>query len=584
MKRFLGNYRSSFSLIWIIFAVGAGLLCAGPAWGFDSPGVSLNIYVDQDYENLTYDLGEDSVALIIVLKNTANREIVTERGFSQEELHHALIVTDPNGVRHVLRPGDEAHKMPIPFFISDQAWSLAEKLPADWVKSATIVDLREHVPVMFSTAGWYTIEAQQPFARFAITGDFAGLGTMGGQESANNWTGTIDSNKIQIFIRPPGGALVDVYVLDNSTDPPVKPFHVPVRVFRAAEVSPGSTLANTWDKLEYVLEEFTDNDGKVTLATETGCLSQTDYLVMAKYSDEYKDSPIAATDNGWVSEGCGGLIEKTIAFGEAPQPEVGEFSVFALNSVQLVGKGTVFSGNIGVKIASTGPWLDSAVEVSVGSKTQIRDGVRIYGDSIKIMKGAIVDDVYYNELDNKGQILGDQHTPLDLPVWQEPAFYESQPGDKDVKVQIWRTKDLDPGAYREAVIQPKGTLRLKGGTYHFKSLTLSLAASVVCLEPTTIHIENRFYSGLGAFVGPALKSGFSARDMILYIGGVNGHDGKLASNPKAAIVGGVNKIKANIYAPNGTLWIAAGSEVEGCFIARDVILGLGTEIRLDSAF
>jgi hypothetical protein len=54
--------------------------------------------------------------------------------------------------------------------------------------------------------------------------------------------------------------------------------------------------------------------------------------------------------------------------------------------------------------------------------------------------------------------------------------------------------------------------------------------------------------------------------------------------PKAARIGISNKIKANFYVPNGTLWIMMNSEAEGAFIGKDVSIGAGTKIKLNSAF
>lgn len=322
MMRFTPEGQNKNLPIIVLAVIWLMLVCYGPALAYDSAGISLDIFVDQGDEDLTYNLADpdDPVTILMVIKNIAARAVDTERGFSQEELYHSLIVTDPKGVKYSLRPVNKYHKMPIPYFINGTAWSLAEKLPIGWVKSAKVNDLRTYVPEMSKTAGWYTIEPQRPFTRFAVTGQFSSLGLMGVQENSNNWYGILSSKKLQIYIKPPGGARFDVQVYDNSTDPPEQPFRVPVRVFRTEDVPAGYTVEDKWNNLEYVLEGFTDEEGKVTLTTAGGCFAQDNYTIIAKYADEYQETAVASDDDNWVTGGCGGMIAKVIAFTGAPEP------------------------------------------------------------------------------------------------------------------------------------------------------------------------------------------------------------------------------------------------------------------------
>ena len=369
MKARLKDFKRSHFRILIAVFLWAAQLCCGVAWGFDSPGLSLNIYVEPGAgEALEYNLGEDPVKLFLVLKNESSRVVVTERDFSLEELHHSLIITDPNGVRHILRPVDETHKMPIPYFIDEKAWSPAEKLSADWVKSTTIDDLREKVPVMLTTSGWYTIEAQQPFVRFASTGEFGSLGTLAVQDNANNWNGALIANKLQIHIKPQASAQLQIQVLDSSSQPPQPINQVLVRVFRKSELPADYTPAASWSKTPYVLQGKSNPEGWVVWesASDVQCLSEDEYVVMAYYADEYQESFIpTGAAAGWAP-GCQNAIKKELYFGEQPAMEIGDFSVFALNSIYIKSKAVVYDGNIGVKSASEGPWLNSNVEVSQG--------------------------------------------------------------------------------------------------------------------------------------------------------------------------------------------------------------------------
>jgi hypothetical protein len=85
-------------------------------------------------------------------------------------------------------------------------------------------------------------------------------------------------------------------------------------------------------------------------------------------------------------------------------------------------------------------------------------------------------------------------------------------------------------------------------------------------------------------LGPSSDSSLSAKDVFVYVHGINGKNGELRSNPKAAVIGVRNTVKANIFAPNGTLWIREGSDVTGSFMGKDVIIGVKAEVKLESAF
>ena len=572
-------------MILIAFFLLAALLCCGVAWGFDSPGMSLNIYIEPGAGGAhEYGLGEDPVQLFLVLKNESGSAIVTERDFSLEELHHSLIITDPNGVRHILRPSNEIHKMPMPFFINEKAWSPAEKLPIDWVKSTVIDDLREKVPVMFSTVGWYTIEAQQPFVRFASSGEFGSLGTMAVQDNPNNWTGALVANKMQIHITPPSGAQLRTQVLDNSSQPPQPINQVLVRVFRKSDLPADYTPAIAWTKTPYVLQGKSNPEGWVVWesASDVQCLPEDAYVVMASYADGYGESVIpTGAAAGWTP-GCQGAITTQLFFGEQATRGIGDFSVFALNSIYVRSKAVIYDGNIGVQSASEGPWLNSQAEVSIGSKAEAKAGCQIFGDSIVIGNKAKVFDVFYNELNNKGTILGEEYTPLELPVASEPVFRESTPGAEDVTVRVWRTRVLTPGSYGDIIVSAKGKLILTGGDYHFRSLYAGLITRLECEGRCTISVQNRVRFLYGAYLGPAKSATIGAADIILYVGGANGKSGSLYARPNAVDIGSRAIIKANLYAPKGTLLIGSKAEVEGSFIAKDVEIGTKARVRHNS--
>jgi hypothetical protein len=584
MMRSTHDYRTRRLGIIAILILWVSLLCPGNAWGEDTSGLSLTLNGDPDHAGNQYPLSNDSlgrIELIMVTKNISGWSIHTKRGFSNEELQKFLIVTDPGGTKHALNPETLALDPPPPLFWGDLAMRPAETLPRGWVRSITIDDLRELFPVMKSLAGWYTIEAHVPFLRYGWVIQDTRLGLLGVTDSPNNWSGTVNANKLQIEIVPPNGAHLKIQVLDNRPTPPEPLANVSVSVFRGNIAE--EDLADAWNGTDAVLVGTTDPEGWVIWNEGASCQSQDDYTAIAFHQSEYKAAHFSQTED-WA-EGCVASLLKEILF--AAPPSANTFSVFAFNSVWIQSKAIVFSGNIGAQNASPGPWLNSEVEVSIGAKAEAKDGVQIFGDSVKIFSKAIVDDVFYNELENKGSILGETAELQKLPVLlaHTVSFPPNiTPGKDAVTVKAKKTLDLEPGFYGDVKIKSKAILRLIGGTYHVKSLDLDPGAELICGGRAEIRIGGRLHTGPDAYVGPDGESGLGAKNLVLFVGGINGEDGALESEPMAAEVGIGNKIRANIYVPNGTLWIRENSHVEGSFIAKDVIIGEKVNVMLDSAF
>ena len=310
-----GYIRRMFGFAVII---AAWLFSLNPAGAYDSSGVDLKIYVQQGPSGLQFNLGADAVPLIVVLSNIAGRTVYTERGFSQIELHQALVVTAPDGSRFPVHAADDGHKMPVPFFLNEKAYGLAEPLAADWSRSATISDLRELLPAMKSVPGWYTIDAEQPFVRFAATADIKGLGFLGQQENPSNWHGTIVSNRLQVYIKPPGGGQPEIRVQDTSTDPAKPLFQVPVRVFKKADLPLRNSLAQSWNAVQPALAGTTDSQGIAKWTAREPCLTQADYTVIAKYGERFGDTSFPAGAAGWTAGACSGILTGTIAFAALP--------------------------------------------------------------------------------------------------------------------------------------------------------------------------------------------------------------------------------------------------------------------------
>ena len=246
--------------------------------------------------------------------------------------------------------------------------------------------------------------------------------------------------------------------------------------------------------------------------------------------------------------------------------DISSFSVFATNSVWIRQGATLSGGDVGVNDDSPGPWLNSRSEIVIGRTVNIPDDIAIYGDTVKIKTNASVFDVHYNELKNNGSIRGTEHTPLQLPLDVSlPNFPTPTPGTESRDIARGETLTLGPGAYGEIVVRRNATLILIGGTYHFENLDMGAGggSKVLFQAPTELIINQRLEPGRNAVIGPEEGSGVGANDILIYVNGINGDTGNLRALPKAVAIGIHNTLMANIYAPNGTIWVKQGSVVEG---------------------
>jgi len=585
----ISKWRSRCILLNLIFILGLVILSAGTLLADDGSGLSLSLYGDPDYPEFQYTLSDDQaidpIKLIIVLKNVSGQPLNMERGLSQVELSQTLELIDPCGGNYELSPEAEtfAYDAPPSFRVGGRPTIPAEILSSEFAKSVTIDDLRELFPVMKRLPGAYTIRARLGSKRFVWTIDIVGKGLLGVGDHQDNWSGNIEAEEMKIFLKPASGGLIDIQVVNNEGGTPEPLFMVPVKVFKESAIPQGMDFADVWIKVEPVLSGQTDNQGRAVWGSCTACLPQDDYLALAYFQDDYHEVSISVGDSGWAS-GCGGLVEKTIGGGEGPEHTISDFVLFALNSIYLKSRAVVNSGNIGVKNATDGPWLNSKVEISIGSRANVKDGCQIYGDSVKIGSRASVFDVYYNELNNRGTIGGEEHTPLEFPVAREPEFEPGTPGGEDVTVKPWRTRILDPGSYGKVTVRSKGRLILSGGQYHFSDLKVGLIGAVECAGGSEIYVQDRVLFGLGAKLHPSASANIDATDIVLYVGGSNGNKGALWSIAQAVRIGLGTNIKANIYAPNGTLSIGDRAKMRGAFIARDIVVGSRASVWHESAF
>ena len=385
MRRILNPFKQA-KILTVAIGLAAVVLLYGQAAhaAYTDSGLQLTLAVDAEHADLKYTLGQDPVKVVITIENSVGQPVATSRGFSQIELYNALMVTDPNGVRHVSGSMDLGHKMPPPFFINDRPWGPAETIPADWIRSATINDLRALYPMMHTTAGWYTIEARAPGIRFASTGQNPGLGLLGLLDAPDNWEGKIASNKLQIYIAPVRGAKLKVQVLESQQTTLTPVAQAPVKVFKQmgdADFNPlcdmnddstvnqedlgpfaqlvgqqpgpdgsgdtdgdgdvdgvdlaafirafgksGANPQDLWENEIAVLTGTSDLDGWAVWQTGLACLTEDNYIAIAHHLGQYNQSPVATGDAAGWNISCNDSIVRKITFGTPPPSASGDLN------------------------------------------------------------------------------------------------------------------------------------------------------------------------------------------------------------------------------------------------------------------
>lgn len=265
-------------------------------------------------------------------------------------------------------------------------------------------------------------------------------------------------------------------------------------------------------------------------------------------------------------------------------PDFPRVVVFATNSVWLEQGSEVISGDVIVNAASPGPTLSSQQELTVGLGVHTPAGYALKADGIKVKQSAVVGgEAFCNELDDgSGSVTC---APLSLPVFATLPEFSTGPADgPDVSVAQDAMQDLDAGTYGLLDVRSGGIVRFTGGTYDLREIDTGPSVTLVFLAPSTIHVADKLHVEQGSFVGPDPATSLAASDVVFYVAGINGASGALGATPKAAHLGINSTVRANFYVPNGTLWLRQGTAATGAFLARDVDVGVGVSVALDTAF
>ena len=173
-------------------------------------------------------------------------------------------------------------------------------------------------------------------------------------------------------------------------------------------------------------------------------------------------------------------------------------------------------------------------------------------------------------------------TPTDTPVWLPlvsafPDVPSFTPGTQDFDVPQGGSLTLDPGSYGLLKARLGSTVTFTGGVYDFSEWDVGENVQLHFRAPSEIRIAGKLAVDQGSYLGPEPgSSGLDAQDIVIYVTGINGSSGDLGASPKAAKFGIASEVHANVYVPNGTLWLRQNGQFTGAFLGKWVDLGVGT--------
>ena len=236
----------------------------------------------------------------------------------------------------------------------------------------------------------------------------------------------------------------------------------------------------------------------------------------------------------------------------------------------------MLSGDIGV---------NNAGEATLAPKATVLDPAsRLMADKVRLLNDSQVYDVFYNDLLNKGNILGSAYTPLELPLVDVLPFVpDSAPGGRPVYVPRKGSLTLEPGNYGAVFANRGSTLVLTGGVYDFSSVYMFDSAQLLIEGPVEIRVSTRLHTGRYVKIMPAESAvDLTAADLRIIVVGKDETHGK--SKSRAILIGSRNELRANFYVPQGSLAIGSRTKAAGAFLGQIVMIGDRVELSLESGW
>ncbi|MBI5149746.1 MAG: right-handed parallel beta-helix repeat-containing protein [Candidatus Omnitrophica bacterium] len=279
-----------------------------------------------------------------------------------------------------------------------------------------------------------------------------------------------------------------------------------------------------------------------------------------------------------------------------------DYSILAQESIHLDKKATVLSGFVGVNDPSAEPSFKQDVHLLVDRKVLLEEGTRLTAPSIYIKRDSVIKgDIYYkdrfftqDDVTTTGDIVI-LNAPNDWPLINMPAPPACAPDTTNpLAVAKNSQMTMPPGRYGDVRLNRKSTLILPGGEYHLNSFYVDEDARVLFSGPATLCVANTFQTRSDVFWGPQNDlTTISGADIQVFVNGTDTYENPgrhsredFKKHPKrdaAAQIGKKNVFFGQVMALNGTLEIEKAAQVNGAYIARDIIVGQNSVVTKDTS-
>ena len=279
-------------------------------------------------------------------------------------------------------------------------------------------------------------------------------------------------------------------------------------------------------------------------------------------------------------------VTRTVIVEAAPGPDFSNVALLGINSAWLKKDSQLLSGDVVINSTSSGPFLNANVHLSVGVDVIAASGTELIADSMRLKNGSSVFDVSHNSKVGNGVVNGIETTPLTLPVFSSlPTFNTATVGTTTIKANSFATTSVDAGNYDKFIARATSTVIFTGGVYHFADVTFRRDSKIYFGAPTEIRITDKLNTNQNVIVEGTAGSGVQASDIFFYVEGINGTSTGALNDDRAAVDIGVNNsFSGNVYAPNGRVHVKNDSDVTGALFARDLEIGVRSDISGDSGF
>lgn len=261
-------------------------------------------------------------------------------------------------------------------------------------------------------------------------------------------------------------------------------------------------------------------------------------------------------------------------------PDVSTFAIYASNSLEILDRGNVQGGDVGVENASSGPFLVTGFEAALTADSKIDMSHDLLADQVSLRDRATVGDVEATHITTQNNpVYAHQYAFPTMPA--PPAPDTAAPSGTAFTVSNGQTQTMSAGAYGAVTVN--GTLNLSGGTYDFASLTLNNDSKVEALATTKIRIAGRLSTGDRSHIEVS-GSTLTAKDLRVEIDGLNGGSGSPTATPSAFMLGNDTVTRALILAANGTVRTGQRTNATGALFGRDVLVNLDAKVFFEDGF